>query len=209
MVLVDEKMLEYQPMLQHFQTKQDLSWKRATEQSVKSSINKAMKSVIADRAVPEDVKAKRHRQHLSRFLQTKRKLAEEPPVGDIKADVKADLTDFGPTVDGLLAGHKNRHQEGEPKEQAGKEKIRTIRGHRVESLVKYGIEILRGEHARFIRRRPRTCQVQRVARQRGREIVGKTRSIYVAQTGGKKISSSQDVCQNDKRCFSNGPGSRV
>jgi hypothetical protein len=24
MVLVDEKMLEYQPMLQHFQTKQDL-----------------------------------------------------------------------------------------------------------------------------------------------------------------------------------------
>jgi hypothetical protein len=102
MVLVDEKMLEYQPMLQHFQTKQDLSWKRPTEQSVKSSLSNAMKTVLADPAEPEDVKAKRHRQHLSRFLQTKRKLAEEPPVGDIKADVKADLIDFGPTVDELL-----------------------------------------------------------------------------------------------------------
>jgi hypothetical protein len=101
-VLVDEKMLEYQPMLQHFQTKQDLSWKRLTEQSVKSSLSEAMKSVLADPTEPEDVKAKRHRQNLSRFLQTKRKLAEEPPVGDVKADVKADLIDFGPTVDELL-----------------------------------------------------------------------------------------------------------
>jgi hypothetical protein len=99
MVLVDEKMLEYQPMLQHFQTKQDLSWKRPTEQSVKSSLSNAMKTVLADPIEPEDVKAKRHRQHLTRFLQTKRKLAEEPPVGDIKAD---DLIDFGPTVDELL-----------------------------------------------------------------------------------------------------------
>jgi hypothetical protein len=99
MVRVDEKMLEYQPMLQHFQTKQDLSWKRPTEQSVKSSLSNAMKTVLADPIEPEDVKAKRHRQHLTRFLQTKRKLAEEPPVGDIKAD---DLIDFGPTVDELL-----------------------------------------------------------------------------------------------------------
>jgi hypothetical protein len=99
MVLVDEKMLEYQPMLQHFQTKQDLSWKRPTEQSVKSSLSKAMKTVLADPTEPEDVKAKRHRQQLTRFLQTKQKLAEEPPVGDIKAD---DLSDFGPTVDELL-----------------------------------------------------------------------------------------------------------
>jgi hypothetical protein len=99
MVLVDEKMLEYQPMLQHFQTKQDLSWKRPTEQSVKSSLSNAMKTVLADPAEPEDVKAKRHRQHLTRFLQTKRKLVEEPPVGIIKAD---DLIDFGLTVDELL-----------------------------------------------------------------------------------------------------------
>jgi hypothetical protein len=99
MVLVDEKMLEYQLMLQHFQTKQDLSWKHPTEQSVKSSLSKAMKSVLADPTEPEDVKAKRHRHHLTRFLQTKRKLVEEPPAGDIKAD---DLIDFGPTVDELL-----------------------------------------------------------------------------------------------------------
>jgi hypothetical protein len=102
MVLVDEKMLEYQPMLQPFQTKQDLSWKGPIEQSVKSSLSNAMKSVLVDPTEPEDVKAKRHKQHSSRFLQTKRKLAEEPPVGEIKADVKADLIDFGPTVDELL-----------------------------------------------------------------------------------------------------------
>jgi hypothetical protein len=102
MVLVDEKMLEYQPKLQHFQTKQDLHWKRPTEQSVKSSLSNAMKSVLVDPTEPEDVKAKRHRQLLSRFLQTKRKFAEEPPVGDIKADAKADLIDFGSTADELL-----------------------------------------------------------------------------------------------------------
>jgi hypothetical protein len=102
MVLVDERMLEYQPMLQHFQTKQDLSWKRQTEQLVKSSLSNAMKSVLVDPTEPEDVKAKRHGQHLTKFLQTKRKLAQEPLVGDIKADVKADLIDCGPTVDELL-----------------------------------------------------------------------------------------------------------
>jgi hypothetical protein len=102
MMLVDENMLEYQPMLQHFQTKQNLSCKRPTEQSVKSSLSNAVKSVLVDPTEPEDVKAKRHRQHLTSFLQTERKLAEEPPVGDIKADVKADLIDFGPTVDELL-----------------------------------------------------------------------------------------------------------
>jgi hypothetical protein len=65
-----------------------------------------MKSLLIDPTKPEDVKAKRHRQHSSRFLQTKRKLAKEPPVSDIKADVigdvTADLIDFGPTVDELL-----------------------------------------------------------------------------------------------------------
>jgi hypothetical protein len=99
MVLADEKMLEYQSMLQHFQMKQDLSWRRPTEQSVKLSLSKAMKSVLVDLTKPEDVKAKRHRQHSSRFLQTKRQLAEEPPASDIKADVKADFIDFGPTAD--------------------------------------------------------------------------------------------------------------
>jgi hypothetical protein len=120
MVLVDEKMIEYQPMLQHFQTKQDLSWKRPTEQSVKSSLSNAMKTVLADPAEPEDVKAKRHRQHLTRFLQTKRKLVEEPPVGDIKAD---DLIDFGPTVDELLdikTDTKKKKKKGRKSKRAKK-----------------------------------------------------------------------------------------
>ena len=79
MVLIDEKLLEYQPMLQHFQTKQDLSWKRPTEQSVKSSISHQMKSTLDDPTIPEDVKAKHYAQSLSRFLHTKRKLADETP----------------------------------------------------------------------------------------------------------------------------------
>jgi hypothetical protein len=37
-------------MLQHFQTKQDLTWKRPTEQTVKSSISKQMKSTVDDPA---------------------------------------------------------------------------------------------------------------------------------------------------------------
>jgi hypothetical protein len=78
MVLVDEKMLEYKPMVQHFQSKQDLTWIRPTEESVKSSFSKQMKSTIDDHAIPEDVKAKRYRQHLNRFLHTKRKLDYEP-----------------------------------------------------------------------------------------------------------------------------------
>ncbi len=79
MVLVDEKMLEYKPLLQHFQSKQDLSWKRPTEQSVKSAFSKQMRSTIDDPAIPEDVKVKHYRQNLNRFLHTKRKLDEEPP----------------------------------------------------------------------------------------------------------------------------------
>ena len=75
MVLVDEKLLEYQPM---FQTKQDMSWKRPTEQSVKSTISHQMKSTLDDPTLPEDVKAKQYTQNLSRFLNTKRKLVAEP-----------------------------------------------------------------------------------------------------------------------------------
>jgi hypothetical protein len=78
MVLVHEKMLEYEPMVQHFQSKQDLTWKRLTEESVKSSFSKQIKSTVEDPAIPEDVEAKRYRQHLNRFLHTKRKLDDEP-----------------------------------------------------------------------------------------------------------------------------------
>jgi hypothetical protein len=37
-----------------------------------------MKSTLNDRAIPDDVKAKHCRQALNRFLQSKRKLSEEP-----------------------------------------------------------------------------------------------------------------------------------
>ena len=80
MVLVDEKLLDYQPMLQNSQTKQlDLSWKRPTEQSVKSSISQQMKSTLDDPMIPEDVKAKLYAQSLRRFLHTKRELVDETP----------------------------------------------------------------------------------------------------------------------------------
>jgi hypothetical protein len=91
MVLIDEKLLDYKPMLQHFQSKQDLSWKRPTEQLVKSTISKQLKSTLDDPAIPEDVKAKRYTHNLSRFLHTKRKLVEEEH-----------LVDLMPTVDELL-----------------------------------------------------------------------------------------------------------
>jgi hypothetical protein len=88
MILVDEKMLEFQPMLRHFQSKQD---QQPAEQSVKSTISKDMVDTLEDTAIPEDVKAKQYRIQLNRYLHTKRKLAEEPP-----------LIDFKPTVDQLL-----------------------------------------------------------------------------------------------------------
>ena len=88
MILVDEKMLEFQPMLRHFQAKQD---QQPTEQSVKSTVSKDMVDTLEDPTVPEDVKAKRYIAQLGRYLHTKRKLTEEPP-----------LIDLRPTVDQLL-----------------------------------------------------------------------------------------------------------
>ena len=76
MVLEDEKLLEYQLILHHFQTKQYMSWKRPTEQSVKLTISHQMKSELDNPTLPEDVKAKQYAQNLCRFLHTKRKLIE-------------------------------------------------------------------------------------------------------------------------------------
>jgi hypothetical protein len=71
MVLVDEKMLDVTSALQ---AKQDMSWNKPSDQTVKSNINKQMKSTLHDQSITEDVKAKQYRQQLNRFLQTKRKL---------------------------------------------------------------------------------------------------------------------------------------
>jgi len=70
MVLVDEKFLE------HMWRKEDSSWKRPTEQKVKSLLNRELKSDLDDTNIPDDLKVKQHQQHLNRFLQTKRQLPE-------------------------------------------------------------------------------------------------------------------------------------
>jgi hypothetical protein len=74
MVLVDERLLESNPMMQHFQNKQDQSWKQPTKDSVKTSINKKLKATLDNPYVPDDVKAKRYSHDLNRFLQTKSKV---------------------------------------------------------------------------------------------------------------------------------------
>lgn len=76
MVLVDERLLD---SLQHFQSKQDLSWKQPTEQSVKTSISKGLKATLDDPTISDDVKAKLYSHDLNRFLHTKHKLPETPP----------------------------------------------------------------------------------------------------------------------------------
>lgn len=90
MVLVDERLLDSNPILQHFQNKQDQSWKQPAEESVKTTISKGLKATLDDSTVPDDVKAKRYSHDLNRFLQTKRKLPDAP------------LVDVTPTVDELL-----------------------------------------------------------------------------------------------------------
>lgn len=87
MILVDEKMFEFQPMLQHFQAKKD---RQPTEQYVKSMTSRDMVSTLEDPSIPEDVKTKKFNVQLNRYLRTKRKLSDEPHI------------DLGPTVDELL-----------------------------------------------------------------------------------------------------------
>ena len=91
MVLVDEKWLDFQPMLQHFQTKQET---RPTEQTVKSSINEDIRSTLGDPSIPEDVKVKHYSKQLNRYLNTKRKV---PDVDEL-LDLKPLLDDIKPEV---------------------------------------------------------------------------------------------------------------
>jgi hypothetical protein len=72
MVLIDEKIVD------NMFRKRDTLWKRPTEQSAKHSLSKEMRLELEDISIPEDVKAKHYQQTLSRFLNTKRKLADEP-----------------------------------------------------------------------------------------------------------------------------------
>ena len=113
MVLVDEKLLEY------FQNKPDLSWKRPVEQSVKSSISKQMKSTLDDPVIPDDIKAKNYRQSLTRFLQSKRKLPDEPllPTIDELLDIKPEEKKFERKIDDVKPKQKKKSQRAKKKPQ--------------------------------------------------------------------------------------------
>ena len=109
MVLVDEKLLEY------FQNKPDLSWKRPVEQSVKSSISKQMKSTLDDPVIPDDIKAKHYRQSLNRFLQSKRKLPDEPllPTIDELLDIKPEEKKFERKIDDVQPKQKKKRKKSQ------------------------------------------------------------------------------------------------
>jgi hypothetical protein len=114
MVLVDERLLDSNPMMQHFQNKQDQSWKQPTEDSVKTSISKKLKATLDNPDVPDDVKAKRYSHDLNRFLQTKSK---------VPALTIEDLLDLKeePTVDELL-DLKEPHKEETPSHKKSRKK---------------------------------------------------------------------------------------
>jgi hypothetical protein len=103
-----DRLLDSNPMMQHFQNKQDQSWKQPTEDSVETSISKKLKATLNNPDVPDDVKAKRYSHNLNRFLQTKSKvplltiedlldLKEEPTVDEL-LDLKRTGTKRGDAV---------------------------------------------------------------------------------------------------------------
>jgi hypothetical protein len=114
MVLVDERLLDSNPMVQHFRNKQDQSWKQPTEDSVKTSFSKKLKATLDNLDVPDDVKAKRYSHDINRFLQTK---SEVPALAiEDKLDLKEE-----PTVDELL-DLKEPHKEETPLHKKSRKK---------------------------------------------------------------------------------------
>ena len=105
MVLVDEKLLDFSPVLQHFKNKQDQQWTQPVEQTVKTSISNRLQTTLDNPTIPDDVKAKQYSHDLNRFLHTKRELQAE----EIPTTTTEDLIKFEPvkredlpTVDELL-----------------------------------------------------------------------------------------------------------
>jgi hypothetical protein len=101
-------------MMQHFQNKQDQSWKPPTEDSVKTSISKKLKATLDNPDVPDDVKAKRYSHDLNRFLQTNSK------VPALTIEHLLDLKEE-PTVDELL-DLKEPHKEETPSHKKSRKK---------------------------------------------------------------------------------------
>jgi hypothetical protein len=93
MVLIDEKFLEN--MLQR---KDDLIWKRPTDQTVKSKLSRELKNDLDNYPnIPDDIKVKQHLQHLTRFLQTKRQLQQDPDKNLIDFEPVKNLIDVEPS----------------------------------------------------------------------------------------------------------------
>jgi len=86
MVLVDERFLE------NIWRKENLSWKRPSDQKAKTSLHQSLQTDLDNTSMPDDIKAKSHQQHLNRFLHTTRQL----PV------VQQDLISLEPKVNDLL-----------------------------------------------------------------------------------------------------------
>jgi hypothetical protein len=124
MMLVDERLLDSNPMMQYFQNKQDQSWKQPTEDSVKTSISKKLKATLDNSDDPDDVKAKRYSHDLNRFLQTKSK---------VSALTIEDMLDFKeePTVDELL-DLKEPHKEETPSHKKSRKKSKKRESSRIE-----------------------------------------------------------------------------
>jgi hypothetical protein len=83
MVLIDEKLAD------HIFRKQDRYWKQPTEQSAKHSLSKELRLGLSDESIPDDIRAKQYQQTLGRFLNTKRKLPDEPLI-DLNAPSSID-----------------------------------------------------------------------------------------------------------------------
>ena len=86
-VLVDERFLD------SIWRKENTSWKRPIDQKAKSSLHRSLQSDLEISEMPDDIKAKSHQHHLSRFLHTERQLPQSQ---------QQDLTLIEPVVDKLL-----------------------------------------------------------------------------------------------------------
>ena len=78
MILIDEKFLE------RILRKEDDLWKRPTDQTVKSQLNRELNSYSDYSNIPDDIKVKQHHQHLNRFLQTKCEIHSDIETPDVE-----------------------------------------------------------------------------------------------------------------------------
>ena len=78
-----------------------------------------MKSTLDDPVIPDDIKAKHYRQSLNRFLQSKRKLPDEPllPTIDELLDIKPEEKKFERKIDDVKPKQKKKSQRAKKKPQ--------------------------------------------------------------------------------------------